>query len=281
MTDDNTEEARYKFAKAATRGVSGNTAVIEEAFANVPREHFLGQGPWLKLTYDGYEETQTANPMEVYQLRALAIDPALGINNGEPQLHAKMMSAIAPQLGESIVHIGVGAGYYSAVLSRLVGQSGKVIGYEIVEHIGERAQQNLKEYENVEIVIGSGSDNIANADIVYVCAGATGPNRHWLDVLKPGGRLVFPLTPLEGFGGVLVVLRDASGSRDFSARFISPTMFMPCEGARNEDEATALSEVFGAKDASSVRSLKRSYPPDETAWFVWADDLWLSTATDK
>lgn len=278
MTDESIVEARRNFAKEVTRGVAGGAAEIEDAFATVPREQFLGHGPWLKLTFGGYEETSTAAPTEVYELCALAIDPSRGINNGEPQLHAKMISAVAPKSGESIVHIGVGAGYYSAILSRMIGKEGKVFGYEIVEHIGELAQRNLKGYENAEVVIGSGSDKIPNADIVYVCAGATQPNRHWLDALRPGGRLVFPLTPLEGFGGVLVLSRNAEASRDFSARFISPTMFMPCEGARNEDEAAALSEVFGAKDTSSVRSLKRSYPPDETAWFIWADDLWLSTA---
>lgn len=277
MTEDNTAEARRKFAKEATRGLTGNAAEIEGAFATVPREQFLGHGPWLKLTFGGYEETSTAASTEVYELCALAIDPSLGINNGEPQLHAKMISAVAPKSGESIIHIGAGAGYYSAILSLLIGERGNVFGYEIVEHIGELAKRNLKGYENAEVMIGSGSDKIPNADIVYVCAGATRPNRHWLDALRPGGRLVFPLTPLEGFGGVLVVSRDAEDSRDFTARFISPTMFMPCEGVRNENEATALGEVFGAKDASIVRSLKRSYPPDATAWFVWADDLWLST----
>lgn len=281
MTDDNTAKVRRMFAKEATRALAGNAAEIEAAFAIVPREQFLGHGPWLKLTFGGYEETSTAAPTEVYELCALAIDPSRGINNGEPQLHAKMISAVAPKPGESIVHIGVGAGYYSAILSRLVGEMGKIFGYEIVEHIGDLAKRNLTGYDNAEVVIGSGSNKIPNADIVYVCAGATQPNRHWLDALRPGGRLVFPLTPLEGFGGVLVVSRDAAGSRDFTAKFISPTMFMPCEGARNEDEATALGEVFGARDTSSVRSLKRSYPPDETAWFVWADDLWLSTTTDQ
>ena len=107
MTSGKIITARTRFAKDAVSGLSGYTERIEEAFASVPRERFLGRGPWLKLTFDGYEETSSDDPVEVYQQSALAIDPDLGINNGEPQLHAKMITAVSPQLGEAIAHIGL------------------------------------------------------------------------------------------------------------------------------------------------------------------------------
>ena len=40
----------------------------------------------------------------------IALDPARGVNNGSPSLHAKLLEALGPKPGEHIVHVGAGAG---------------------------------------------------------------------------------------------------------------------------------------------------------------------------
>ena len=61
------------------------------------------------------------DPARLYDDVLVAIDLARGINNGQPSLHALAMEALAPAGGETVIHIGAGAGYYSAILAELVG----------------------------------------------------------------------------------------------------------------------------------------------------------------
>jgi protein-L-isoaspartate(D-aspartate) O-methyltransferase len=251
---------------------------VRDAFARVPRENYLGPGPWSVLTRQGYRLTPDDSVAQVYQPAAIALDADRNINNGEPQLHARMLAAAAPKAGETVVHVGAGSGYYTAILAELVGATGFVTAYEIVESVGRMAKVNLASTTNAEVHMVSGIDALAKADVIYVCAGATRPAIAWLEALKPGGRLVFPLTPEEGFGGVLCVTRISDDNPVMDARFVSPTMFIACEGAREQSEGEALSSVFQEKNMMSVRALRRDGSPDETCWFAWSNDLWLSTS---
>lgn len=272
--------ARRAFADEITTGIGAGKDEIAAAFASVAREDFLGKGPWLALTGAGYAETPSDDPLLVYQPIAIALDADRRINNGEPQLHARMLSAAAPQRGDRVVHVGTGTGYYTAILAELVGPSGSVDGYEIVEGVARRAIEALANRSNVRMHLSSGAvAAIPDADIIYVCAGASRPGAEWLNALKPGGRLVFPLTPAQGFGGILRVKRSRHPeARDLAASFVSPAMFIACEGLRGP-EADDLTRAFSSMAMSDVKSLRTREPPDDTAWFAWRDDLWLSTKT--
>ena len=68
--------------------------------------------------------------------------------------------------------------------------------YEIDEALAARASENLSEQRQVEVRMQSGvAPDLPQADLIYVCAGAAQPSRMWLDVLRCGGRLLFPLAP--------------------------------------------------------------------------------------
>jgi protein-L-isoaspartate(D-aspartate) O-methyltransferase len=60
----------------------------------------------------------------LYQDLVIALDPARGVNNESPSLHAKLLEALGPKPGERILHVGAGAGDYSAILAELVGPGG-------------------------------------------------------------------------------------------------------------------------------------------------------------
>ena len=94
---------------------------LEGAFEAVPREMFLPPGPWhIEAAPGRYVETPNADSRFLYQDVLVAIDKERGINNGQPSGHARFMGQLEPRPGETVVHIGAGTGYYTAILSVLV-----------------------------------------------------------------------------------------------------------------------------------------------------------------
>jgi len=275
---DRLEAHRMFFAQLVTAsvGVPATERNLVEAFASTPRERFVGDGPWRVFTRGGYIQTPSDDPALLYQDITVALRSEEQINNGQPTLHAACLAVLGVKEGEIIVHIGAGTGYYSALLAKLTGPIGSVFAYEIDRELAERATKNLAEYSNVTVHHRSGSEGEFPAcDIVYVNAGATAPMDVWLDSLRPGGRLLFPLTPDQGFGGMLLVTRAETGG--FAAQFICGAMFIPCAGARDDETAQKLSDAFKRGNMGNVRSLHRATSPDETCW-ISGLGWWLSTA---
>jgi protein-L-isoaspartate(D-aspartate) O-methyltransferase len=272
------EAHRSFFAKLITAsvGIPGGGWRLAEAFAATPRERFVGPGPWRVFTAGGYIETPTDDPAFLYQDVTVAVEAEGQINNGQPTLHALCLMTLNVKEGETSVHVGAGTGYYTAVLARLTGPAGKVFGYEIEERLARRAVGNLADLPNVTIHHRSGSEGpLPGCDVLYVSAGATAPLDVWLDALRPGGRLLFPLTPAQGAGSLLLITRTAADR--FSARFLGRVMFIPCVGARDDETASKLTEAFQRDDLKNVRSLQRGTPPDGTSWCA-GNGWWLSTA---
>jgi len=278
------EAHRSFFAKLVTAaaGVANKDGRLVAAFAATPRERFVGPGPWKIFTAAGYIETPSDDPAFLYQDVVVALAPDRAINNGQPALHALCLAALNVKEGETVVHIGAGTGYYTAILSALTGPTGSIVAYEIEQDLAQRAARNLGDLPNVSVSDRSGSQGpLPACDAIYVNAGATSPLDIWLDALRPNGRLLFPLTPaggpggMPGAGGMLLITCSPTGS--FAARFLCPAMFIPCIGARDDATASKLSEAFKRGDSRSVRSLRRDTQPDETCWCS-GNGWWLSTA---
>jgi len=249
---------------------------IREAFASVPRERFVGPGPWKIFTRGGYLDAPTDDPAFLYQDFGVALKPEREINNGQPSLHALCLTVLGSKDGEVAVHVGAGTGYYSAILAKLVGPGGRVHAIEIDEDLARRAAANLASAPNVTVHHRSGTEGeLPSCDVVYVNAGTTEPARAWLDALRVGGRLLFPLTTAQLTGGLLLVKRE--DETRYSARFVCPASFVPCVGARDDETAAKLAEAFKRGNLAAVRSLRRDDRPDETAWVV-GRGWWLSAA---
>jgi protein-L-isoaspartate(D-aspartate) O-methyltransferase len=275
MTDDRLERLRRFYARLVVAKGGVSDARLEAAFVSVPRERFAGPGPWQVPAGDGYVETPGDDPAFLYQDVLVALDAARQINIGEPSLHSRCIATLGLQPDAQVVHVGAGTGYYTAILAALVGRGGRVEAFEIDPAMAERARANLAELDQVRLHERSGSAGaLPSADAVYVSAGATHPAPAWLAALRPQGRLVFPLTPDAGVGGMLRVVR---GPRPgiFAAGFISGARFIPCQGMRDPDTGRRLSAVFAGW--REVRSLRIDVAPDDTCWFS-GDGWWLSTA---
>jgi protein-L-isoaspartate(D-aspartate) O-methyltransferase len=252
-------------------------ARVIAAFEAVPRERFVGAGPWKVFALAGkYIETPSDDLCFLYQDVLVALSEDRRINNGEPSLHAHCLAALCPKQGETVLHVGAGTGYYTAVLAHLVGSTGSVAAYEIENDLARQASSNLKDWPNVTVHSRSASEgDLGSYDIIYVNAGATHPLEVWLDAVRPGGRLLFPLTPDDGLGGMLLLTRQQG--REFEAQFVHPASFIPCTGARDREMARSLSAAFARGNMWEVRSLRRDIAADESCW-VAGHGWWLSTA---
>src|SRR5579859_2036765 len=123
-TQDELRIIRRAYAKQVVAAAQITDERVEDAFADVPREDFLGPGPWpIYRLRRAYVPTPNADPVYLYTDDIVGIDPGRHINNGQPSLHAYLLARAAPRRGDHIVHVGAGVGYYAALMARLVGPS--------------------------------------------------------------------------------------------------------------------------------------------------------------
>ena len=256
---------RRAFAKQILAIAGVNDPRVEDAFASVPREQFLGPGPWVlsKLFLESGVATPDADPVYVYTDYPIMIVP--GVNNGQPSFHANLLAQAQPSAGEHLVHIGVGLGYYTAIAAHLVGPAGRVTAVEFNADLAERARGNLSDRPNVQVLEGDGTlVEFGDADVIYVSAGATHFIDRWLDRLNEGGRLILPLTPDKGLGAVFRIERRGNA---YFAQWISGVVIYPCAGARNETSEQALAAALNSRQARRVTRLyPHDLPPHEECW---------------
>lgn len=270
------QQHRRFFAEFIVRGAGSTDERLITAFAEAPREDYVGPGPWPFFVGSGYVTSVDNDPRVLYQDALIGLATDRKINNGQPSLHARCLAAAAPAVGERVVHIGAGTGYYTALLASLVGSSGRVTAFEVERDLAERAARNLSHLPHVNVQAASA--NVAampDCDVIYVNAGATHPPAAWLDALSVGGRMVFPLTPNEGFGVMLKVTR--TGANTYNAQAFIRAAFIPCIGARDDATSASLAAALERQSLKEVRSLRRGTTPDQTAWCI-GSDWWLSSA---
>jgi protein-L-isoaspartate(D-aspartate) O-methyltransferase len=100
---------------------------VVNAFATVPREQFVGPGPWrIKSPMDPaeYWTTEDDNASHVYHDVLIALDESRGINNGQPSLWAYLSDHLDLMPREQVLHLGCGTGYYTGIIAELVGSAG-------------------------------------------------------------------------------------------------------------------------------------------------------------
>ena len=271
----NLETLRQIYAEEVQAVANVHSAALVRAFATVPREQFLGPGPWQIFApvppgCFPYRTTEDAEPRHLYHNVLVAIDTNRRLNNGQPSFLAFCLDALDLQVGDHAVHIGCGVGYYTAILAEVVGPDGHVTAIELDPDLAARARDNLSYLQQVVVIAGDGSQHDPGpSDAIFVNAGATHPHSVWLDALRSRGRLLVPLTVAidaigHGRGGILKVTRQPQG---FTARFISEVRIFPCIGARDTELNTQLEQAFRRHTWESVQSLRRDlHEPTETCW---------------
>lgn len=244
---------------------------VEAAFATVPRERYLTPPPWLIFSPGGFLDESTSDPVKLYGDVLVVLDRAKGINNGQPSLHAAWIAAVDPQPGDTAVQIGIGAGYYTAILAELVGEGGRVEAYEIEPHLAAIARDNLASLPQVAVhaVSGVGAE-LPAADVVYVSAAAPAPDVSWVRCLRDHGRLIFPWQPSPGHGTTMLVRRRGQG---FEVTLLMGVAFVSCVGA---GPAAAPARGIAGGEPPRALWLSEDKAPDETALAVH-DGVWFSS----
>lgn len=277
------ELARRWFAEdiAEVAPVKRNHAIVQ-AFAKVPREQYLGEGPWgihSRLSIGDIHKSASDSPHHVYHDVLIAIDEAAGINNGLPSLWARVYDNLDIKAGSSVLQVGAGVGYYTAILAELVGPLGLVTAYEIEPKLAERSRHNLRHYPNVEVICGDATkaERIPTLDSLTACAGVTHVPAKWLDSLKHDGQLVLPFTGIDQWGFLMHLTKGVKGH---PVKSLGPLGAYHCAGARSDGEAEAIALALKASDGvtPNIVSYIAGDPPEgcDHVW-VQGDTYWIST----
>ncbi|HEX2889906.1 protein-L-isoaspartate O-methyltransferase family protein [Vineibacter terrae] len=285
---DDTTALRQWFAEGLRLAtpIRRNLAIVD-AFAAVPRERFLGPGPW-QIMSDKHPDdpftTPDDQPHWLYHDVLVAIDPARRLNNGMPSFWAHNLDHLDLRRGERVLQVGAGTGYYSAVLAQIVGREGHVAAVEHDPGLAARAADNLAPWDNVDVVAGDGrAHDPGDVDVVVVFAGSTHPAPLWLDRLADGGRLLMPLTGDDGIGFMLRATRHDTA---FDAAAISGVGIFHCVAGRDTAAASRLQQALTPRRAPAVpwqrqpipiQALHRGDPAPQDTDRVWyhAPGFWL------
>jgi protein-L-isoaspartate(D-aspartate) O-methyltransferase len=275
-------DIRRYFAEEIRAVADIRSEALVDAFAKVPREHFLGPGPWQIMSDRGkdYRITEDADPRRLYHNILVAIDPGRHLNNGQPSYLAFCIDSLDLAEGDRVLHVGCGVGYYTAIMAEVVGTSGHIIGVEIDADLASRARENLDYLRQVKVAHGDGwKYEPGPCDAIFINAGVTHPSDVWLDSLLPGGRLILYLTVAfddggSGRGFMLKVKREDQG---YTANFLSGVSVFHCIGSRDEEANQRLREAFMRGVWESVQSLRRDdHESSDTCW-LHGDGFCLST----
>jgi protein-L-isoaspartate(D-aspartate) O-methyltransferase len=267
---------RRQYAELIRHRADLRSARLVKALSEVAREDYLGPGPWKIMRFVfplKYEETPDADPARVYDDVLVALDAHRNLNNGLPSGNTRWLDTMDIQPGEHVVHAGCGTGYYTALIAHIVTARGRVTAIEFDPELADRARTNLGRYSQVEVIAGDATEfDTGPVDAIFVNAGATHPCPLWLDILKPSGRLVFPMirwpdgsvmgVGVAGWGVMMRIERMQSG---FGARWLAPCGYFPCFGAIDREADRRLGDALAKNGLTDVRSLRRAaHSPDES-----------------
>ena len=114
-----------------------------------------------------------------------------------------MMAIMLRQLGlgpgHRVLEVGTGTGYNAALIACLVGNQESVVTIDVIPELIEQARGNLTAagYAGVRVVCGdgaAGAPDYAPYDRIIVTTGTWDFPPQWWTQLRPGGRIVLPLS---------------------------------------------------------------------------------------
>lgn len=153
---------------------------VRGAFEAVDRADFLTED-YLPEAYEDY-----------------AVPAGHGQNVSKPTVAAFMLELLDAHEGDSVLEVGSGSGWVTALLSHIVGKGGTVHAVEIVPELVERAKENLSKYDYPQATVehagtALGSVEHGPYDRILVTADSGEIPQELVAQLKEGGLLVLPV----------------------------------------------------------------------------------------
>jgi protein-L-isoaspartate(D-aspartate) O-methyltransferase len=174
---------------------------------------------------DAVAEALRATPREWFlprrQRRASALDQALEIGHGQtcsqPSTVGRMLRLLDVRPAQSVLDVGAGSGWTTALLAELVGPEGRVVGVEIVPELVALGQGNLARTDRPWAVIEQADPAVLGRpqdgpfDRILVSAMSDSLPDELVDQLAPKGVLVVPVA-----GVMMRVVLDDDGQPEIS-----------------------------------------------------------------
>jgi protein-L-isoaspartate(D-aspartate) O-methyltransferase len=172
---------------------------VGEAMVAVPRRRFLPAGQRWRASYDG--------PLPIGH----------GQTCSQPRTVADMLRLLDVHPGDTVLDVGSGSGWTTALLAHLTGPLGGVLGVELepeLVQMGRRHLGDTRPWARIEPARRGvlGAPEHQPYDRILVSAAAAELPAALVDQLAPGGRLVVPVA-----GELLLVTRAADGTLGRSA----------------------------------------------------------------
>lgn len=206
--------ARARMVERQLRQRGIHSRAVLDALGRVPRERFVPAD----LAELAYED------------RALGIDCEQTIS--QPYIVALMTEALSVRPSDTVLEIGTGSGYQTAVLAEL---AAKVVSMERHLELSEQAGAVLAElgYGNVQLLVGDGSlgcPELAPFSRILVTAAASRVPRALYEQLADGGILVMPVGARQG---QMLEAVHRVGDR-LHSEHLSACRFVPLIGSQGE-----------------------------------------------
>ncbi|MGH7427673.1 MAG: methyltransferase, FxLD system, partial [Candidatus Methylomirabilaceae bacterium] len=163
------------------------TAGVEAAFRGVPRHLFVPGAPLDDVYGDKAIPTKRS------------ADGAFISSSSQPAIMALMLEQLGLAPGQRVLEIGAGTGYNAALMAHIVGETGEVTTMDIDEDLVAGAREHLAAagFDRVRVACGDGGlghPEAAPYDRIILTVGAWDITPGWREQLKPGGRLLLPLS---------------------------------------------------------------------------------------
>ena len=221
--------------------------------AEVPRAVFIPDTIWVDdrcgdgfvalskhTDPDGWQAAVSADAPVITQVNLGEVRPGqrgsfASSSASQPSIVVEMLKALEVRPGQCVLEIGTGTGWNAVLLSRCVGEYGRVVTVEVDPCLAQQARCALAHAGYDPLVItgdglvgysaGAPYDRvISTASIREVVP------RAWLDQLRPGGRLVTPWGT-DWSNGVLLTLTLAEDGVA-TGRFSGDVAFMRLRSQR-------------------------------------------------
>lgn len=156
--------------------------------------------------------------------RALAcadvrIPLGLGEEMMEPKVEARLLQALDLQAGESVLEVGTGSGFFTALLAAMVGERGHVYSVDIHAQFTAQAAARLaaQGIRNVTLETGdaaAGWPAHGPYEAIAITGAMPSLPASFIDALVPGGRLVVVLGSAPAMEALLITRSTGGETRE-------------------------------------------------------------------